>query len=138
MPVPVYDVAGYKFTAESGLDYFGARHYASTMGRFMQPDEFTGGPVDTAAVPLIFAHRLYPEIINPQSLSKYSYTPIDFLGKTCSITCARPEHNLSKYLVPDEGVFEGPEKVFEGFRFFQTTLRGRAFEILFGDRDSLP
>jgi RHS repeat-associated protein len=33
----------YKFTgkereAESGLDYFGARHYASTMGRFMSPD----------------------------------------------------------------------------------------------------
>jgi RHS repeat-associated protein len=33
----------YKFTgkerdAESGLDYFIHRHYASTMGRFMQPD----------------------------------------------------------------------------------------------------
>jgi RHS repeat-associated protein len=33
----------YKFTgkerdAESGLDYFGARYYASSMGRFMSPD----------------------------------------------------------------------------------------------------
>ena len=33
----------YKFTgkerdAESGLDYFGARYYASNMGRFMSPD----------------------------------------------------------------------------------------------------
>ncbi len=37
----------YKFTAkerdsESGLDYFGARHYASTMGRFMTPDPLGG------------------------------------------------------------------------------------------------
>ena len=34
----------YKFTgkerdSESSLDYFGARHYGSSMGRFMQPDE---------------------------------------------------------------------------------------------------
>jgi RHS repeat-associated protein len=33
----------YKFTgkerdAESGLDYFGARYYASNMGRWMSPD----------------------------------------------------------------------------------------------------
>jgi RHS repeat-associated protein len=33
----------YKFTskerdAKSGLDYFGARYYGSTMGRFMFPD----------------------------------------------------------------------------------------------------
>jgi RHS repeat-associated protein len=34
----------YKFTdkerdTESGLDYFGARYYGSSMGRFMSPDE---------------------------------------------------------------------------------------------------
>ena len=34
---------GHKFTgkerdAESGNDYFGARYYASTMGRFLTPD----------------------------------------------------------------------------------------------------
>lgn len=38
-----YDVWCYKFTgkerdSESGLDYFGARHYASSMGRFMSVD----------------------------------------------------------------------------------------------------
>jgi len=27
---------------ESGLDYFGARYYASSMGRFMSPDDFGG------------------------------------------------------------------------------------------------
>jgi len=70
----------YKFTgkerdAESGLDDFEARHYSSSLGRFMQPDEFTGGPVDLfdpspedpSALP-------YAEITNPQSLNKYNYT----------------------------------------------------------------
>src|SRR5271170_1956699 len=43
---------------ESGLDYFGARYYASTMGRFMGPDP-SG---------LVFA-----SFANPQSLNLYSY-----------------------------------------------------------------
>jgi RHS repeat-associated protein len=46
-----YDAICYKFTgkerdSETGLDYFEARYYSSSMGRFMQPDEFAGGPVD--------------------------------------------------------------------------------------------
>jgi len=32
--------------SESNLDYFGARYYSSAQGRFLSPDEFTGGPVD--------------------------------------------------------------------------------------------
>jgi len=70
----------YKFTgkerdAETGLDYFIARHYSSAIGRFLQPDEFTGGPVDvfggeaTPPGPLPYA-----DITNPQSLNKYTYT----------------------------------------------------------------
>jgi RHS repeat-associated protein len=43
--------------AESGLDYFGARYYASSMGRFMSPD--SPG----------FAH-----LSNPQAWNLYSYT----------------------------------------------------------------
>src|SRR5271155_3507864 len=43
--------------AESGLDYFGARYYGSSMGRFMSPDH-----------PLIDQH---PE--NPQSWNLYAY-----------------------------------------------------------------
>ena len=54
--------AGILFTgkerdAESGNDYFGARYYASTMGRFLSPDH-----------PLIDQH---PE--NPQSWNLYAY-----------------------------------------------------------------
>jgi RHS repeat-associated protein len=57
----------YKFTgkerdSESGLDYFGARHYTSALGRFMVPD-WAAAPID---VP-------YANFGNPQSLNLYSY-----------------------------------------------------------------
>jgi len=48
--------------AESGLDYFGARYYASNMGRFMSPD----WSADPDPVP-------YAGLENPQSLNLYSY-----------------------------------------------------------------
>jgi RHS repeat-associated protein len=57
----------YKFTgkerdSESGLDEFGARYYASSLGRFMIPD-WAEKPTD---VP-------YASFGNPQSLNLYSY-----------------------------------------------------------------
>jgi len=57
----------YKFTgkerdAESNLDEFGARHYASPLGRFMTPD-WAEKPID---VP-------YANFGNPQSLNLYGY-----------------------------------------------------------------
>jgi RHS repeat-associated protein len=47
---------------ESGLDYFGARYYTSTMGRWMSPD-WASKP---EAVP-------YSTLDNPQSLNLYGY-----------------------------------------------------------------
>ena len=48
--------------AESGNDYFGARYYASSMGRFMSPDwSATVEPVP------------YSKLDDPQSLNLYSY-----------------------------------------------------------------
>ncbi len=63
----VYDAMHYMFTgkerdAESGLDYFGARYYASNMGRWMSPD-WADKP---EAVP-------YSDLANPQSLNLYNY-----------------------------------------------------------------
>lgn len=57
----------YKFTGkerdgESGLDYLGARYYASMLGRFMTPD----WAAKAVAVP-------YANYGNPQSLNLYSY-----------------------------------------------------------------
>jgi RHS repeat-associated protein len=43
---------------ESGLDEFGARHFASTMGRFMQADPFTVTP---------------GRIVDPQQFNLYAY-----------------------------------------------------------------
>ena len=53
---------GKEHDAESGLDYFGARYYASNMGRFMSPDwSATAEPVP------------YAKLGDPQSLNLYSY-----------------------------------------------------------------
>jgi RHS repeat-associated protein len=57
----------YKFTgkerdAESGLDYFGARYYGSSMGRYMSPD----WSAKQEPVP-------YSKLDNPQTLNLYSY-----------------------------------------------------------------
>lgn len=71
-----YLFTGKERDAESGLDYFGARYYGSTMGRFLSPDDFTGGPVDvfSPADPNPPGPLPYADITNPQSLNKYSYT----------------------------------------------------------------
>ena len=53
-----YCSTGKERDTESGNDYFGARYYASTMGRFMSPDPSQ----------LFFADQT-----NPQSLNLYSY-----------------------------------------------------------------
>ena len=48
--------------AESGNDYFGARYYASSMGRFLSPD----WSATIAPVP-------YAKLDDPQSLNLYTY-----------------------------------------------------------------
>ena len=64
--------------AESGNDYFGARYYASSMGRFMSPD----WSAKQEPVP-------YAKLDNPQSLNLYAYvmnnpmTRIDPDGHGC-------------------------------------------------------
>jgi len=54
--------SGKERDTESGLDYFGARYYASNMGRFMSPDWAL------VPTPIPFA-----TLDNPQSLNLYSY-----------------------------------------------------------------
>jgi len=60
---------------ETGLDYFLARYYSSTQGRFTSPDEFKGGPDElyTFADDSSDNPTFYANLRNPQSLSKYQY-----------------------------------------------------------------
>ena len=62
-----YKITGKERDTESGNDYFGARYYASTMGRFLSPDPL-----------FIDAQRL----TDPQSLNLYSYVRNNPLGLT--------------------------------------------------------
>ncbi|MDE1156354.1 MAG: HNH endonuclease [Acidobacteriaceae bacterium] len=73
--IPHFVHFAYKFTgkerdAESGLDYFGARYYASSMGRWMSPD-WSSSP---EAVP-------YSHLDDPQSLNLYGYVRNNPLSK---------------------------------------------------------
>jgi RHS repeat-associated protein len=60
---------------ETGLDYFGARNYSSTQGRFTSPDEFTGGPEQLFYFEQVARSNptFYAELEEPQTLNKYQY-----------------------------------------------------------------
>ncbi|HKZ78753.1 MAG TPA: RHS repeat-associated core domain-containing protein, partial [Pyrinomonadaceae bacterium] len=77
----VADGVRQKFTlkerdVETGLDYFLARYYSSTQGRFASPDEFKGGPRELWVLGSGHPEKqalVYAEVTNPQSLNKYQY-----------------------------------------------------------------
>jgi RHS repeat-associated protein len=62
--------------AETGLDYFLARYYSSTQGRFTSPDEFKGGPDQLGVLGSGDPEKqalVYADTTNPQSVNKYQY-----------------------------------------------------------------
>ena len=66
---------GQERDAETGLDYFEARHYTSQFGRFLQPD-----PAGMAAV----------DPSNPQSWNQYAYVggnPLNFTDPSGMVAC---------------------------------------------------
>jgi RHS repeat-associated protein len=76
IPVVNTDPNHYKFTGkerdtETGNDYFGARYYSSSMGRFMTPD----WAANAVTVP-------YAQFGDPQSLNLYSYVRNNPLNRT--------------------------------------------------------
>jgi RHS repeat-associated protein len=61
---------------ETGLDYFINRYYSGAQGRFISPDEFTGGPQEIGVLGSGHPEKQalkYAEVTNPQSLNKYQY-----------------------------------------------------------------
>jgi RHS repeat-associated protein len=93
----------YKFTgkerdAESGNDYFGARYYASSMGRFMSPDP---------------SQLVYADQTNPQSLNLYSYVRNNPLVNTdpTGMECVWDDGSYDSNDDPDTGSYaqcQGP------------------------------
>jgi len=68
---------------ESGLDYFGARYYSSSLGRFMTPDPLGG------------------DLTNPQSLNRYAYAwnnPVTFTDPTGMYVCADAKPSTPRVL----------------------------------------
>jgi RHS repeat-associated protein len=68
----VYKFTGKERDAESGNDYFGARYFASSMGRMLSPDPIGG------------------DLTDPQSLNKYAYAlnnPLRFTDPTGMYVC---------------------------------------------------
>ena len=63
-------------------------------------------------------------------------TPVDFMAKTCGPACVPSNFDLSKFVVSDEGFFDTRDEAFARFGSFQTTLRGRMFELLYGGHAS--
>jgi RHS repeat-associated protein len=99
--------------AESGLDYFGARYYGSSMGRFMSPD-WSKTP---EGVP-------YADLTNPQSLNLYSYVKNNPLSKV------DPDGHCCDFLdkaiglVVTTGNYLNPAtRIATGVIVFQTTMQ---------------
>jgi RHS repeat-associated protein len=92
IPITSGDPNHYKFTGkerdtESGLDNFGARYDASSLGRFMTPDPLGG------------------RLVNPQTLNKYSYVannPINFTDPTGLYMCADDAKDAKEHCTSDK------------------------------------
>jgi RHS repeat-associated protein len=97
--------SGKERDAESGLDFFIARYYSSQYGRFLSPDEFTGGPLDAISPsdPLPPGPLPYATVTNPQSLNKYAYVwnnPLKYLDPH--------GHEVKEYLLLTSGPNQVP------------------------------
>ena len=65
------------------------------------------------------------------------HAPVDFRGKSCGLSCAKPEYDLSKFVLADEGVFDTRDEVFARFGSFQHTMRGKIFRLLFSGKTTV-
>lgn len=63
------------------------------------------------------------------------HTAVDFGGTTAG--CAAGRCDLSGFVAGQAGIFASRDELFASQRLFQHTLRGRAFEFLYGGRKSV-
>jgi RHS repeat-associated protein len=89
--------------SESGLDYFGARYYASNMGRFMSPD-WAAKP---EPVP-------YSKLDDPQSLNLYTYglnNPLSYVDDDGHFSRDTYVADVSKHGGPHVDRYQGKQNV---------------------------
>lgn len=103
--VRLYLFTGKERDSESGNDYFGARYYASTMGRFLSPD----WSAKAEPVP-------YAKLDNPQTLNLYQYMRNNPLGGTdsdghCGDICNWVIFKVSTYVATHPEVAKALDKV---------------------------
>ena len=89
---------------EAGLDYFIARYYSSTQGRFTSRDEFSGGPEELFDFSAEAADNptFYADLTQPQSLNKYQYclnSPLVYLDPNGH------QQALTNRILLDQGYF---------------------------------
>ncbi|MBI4851553.1 MAG: HNH endonuclease, partial [Acidobacteria bacterium] len=111
---------GYERDDESGLDFAQARHFNGALGRFMQVDEFSGGPEEfyNFAAQASQTPTFYANPADPQSLNKYQYcynNPLLYTDTTGHQAVREFFDSLATTYVRDRG----SEKVAE-------TLRGKS------------
>ncbi len=87
------------------MDYFLARYYSSTQGRFTSPDEFKGGPEELFGDIDPHDPLFYAEIAEPQSLNKYHYAL----------------NNPLRYIDPDGHQTTTADKIWQGVK---TVVKG--------------
>lgn len=63
-----------------------------------------------------------------------SHTAVDFQGRTA--VCSGTRCDLSRFVLGDAGTFDTRDELFAKFRLFQNTIRGKAFEWIYGGRKS--
>jgi hypothetical protein len=101
-------------------------------GNWLNFDELYGTPAELASrAPQEFAHH------GESLFDAIAHTPVDFTAQTCKSGCPAADFDLSRFVLADEGFFDTRDEVFERFGSLQDSLRGRAFEAIFGGRKSL-
>ena len=119
----------FKFTGkerddESGLDYFGARYYGNTLGRWLTPD----WSANATAVP-------YANFGNPQSLNLYTY------GKNNPTTFGDPDGHcpMCPWIWLEDKIKQGAKSLAigmdKGVRELATRFGGSAYGESIGTRD---
>jgi RHS repeat-associated protein len=87
---------GKEHDQESGNDYFGARYYASSMGRWLSPD-FNSDSDEIEPVP-------YANLKNPQTLNLYSYVrnnPLSLSDDTGHVPCGGGSASITITVTPN-------------------------------------